>query len=70
VTPFDRGPFLLFDIGGVIAAIGLVMAFATAAIRTTAVLYRAEPLPGPTKGRNLQPTEGQLQTAGQLRQDA
>ena len=70
VTPFDRGPFLLFDIGGVIAAIGLVIAFVTAAIRTTAVLYRVEPLPGRIKGRNLQPTETQIRTAGQLRQDA
>jgi len=45
VTPFGLGPFRLFDIGGAIATAGLVIAFLTAAIRTTRVLYRAEPLP-------------------------
>jgi archaetidylinositol phosphate synthase len=60
VTPFDLGPFLLFDIGGAIAAIGLLIAFVTAAFRTTRVLYRAEPLPRRVKPRNLQPAETQL----------
>jgi hypothetical protein len=60
----------LFDIGGVIAAIGLVIAFLTAAIRTTRVLYRAEPLPSSLKARNPQPSEAQIESAGQLRQDA
>jgi archaetidylinositol phosphate synthase len=45
VTPFGLGPFRLFDIGGVIAACGLIIAFTTAAVRSTAMLYRAEPLP-------------------------
>lgn len=45
VRPFGLGPFLLFDIGGVVAAIGMLAAFVTSALRTTAVLYRAEPLP-------------------------
>ena len=45
VTPFGLGPFRLFDIGGLVAACGLIVAFATAAFRTTALLYRAEPLP-------------------------
>jgi archaetidylinositol phosphate synthase len=70
VTPFGLGPFLLFDIGGVIATIGLTLAFTTAAIRTTRVLYRAEPLPPRVKPGNLQRSPTQLPTAGQLRQDA
>lgn len=45
VRPFGFGPFLLFDIGGVVAAMGMLTAFITSAIRTTAALYRAEPLP-------------------------
>jgi phosphatidylglycerophosphate synthase len=65
VTPFDLGPFLLFDVGGTIAAIGLVIAFLTAAIRTTRVLYRAEPLPSAGNARNLPPSETQPATAGQ-----
>jgi phosphatidylglycerophosphate synthase len=48
VRPFGLGPFLLFDIGGVLAAIGMLAAFVTSALRTTAVLYRAEPLPAAT----------------------
>ena len=46
VTPFGLGPFLLFDVGGVVAIMGLLIAFATSAVRTTVELYRAEPLPG------------------------
>jgi phosphatidylglycerophosphate synthase len=45
VNPFGFGPFLLFDLGGVIAAIGLTVALITSASRTTLALYRAEPLP-------------------------
>ena len=45
VTPFGLGPFLLFDVGGVVATGGLIVAFLTAAIRGTRELYRAEPLP-------------------------
>jgi hypothetical protein len=45
VSPFGFGPFLLFDLGGVIAAIGLTVALITSASRTTLALYRAEPLP-------------------------
>jgi archaetidylinositol phosphate synthase len=70
VTPFDAGPFLLFDIGGVIATVGLILAFTIAAIRTTVVLYRAEPLPCIANARNPQAAETQLPTAaGQLSQD-
>jgi phosphatidylglycerophosphate synthase len=37
---------LLFDVGGLIAIGGLLVAFAVSAIRTTRALYLAEPLPG------------------------
>jgi phosphatidylglycerophosphate synthase len=37
----------LFDAGGSVAAIGLLIAFATAAVRNTRALHRAEPLPRP-----------------------
>jgi phosphatidylglycerophosphate synthase len=45
VNPFGFGPFLLFDIGAVVAVAGLVVALVTSAIRTTVELYRAEPVP-------------------------
>ena len=38
----------LFDIGGVVAAIGMLMAFAVASIRNTRALYVAEPMPART----------------------
>ena len=44
VSPLGYGPFLLFDVGGVIAIPGLLTAAAIAAARTTRALYRAEPL--------------------------
>jgi len=41
------GPrFLLFDVGGVVAIVGLVATFAASAISNTRALYREEPLPG------------------------
>jgi archaetidylinositol phosphate synthase len=45
VSLFGQGPFLLFDVGGVVAIIGLAFALVTSATRTTLALYRAEPLP-------------------------
>jgi archaetidylinositol phosphate synthase len=67
VRPFDLGPFRLFDIGGVIATAGLLLAFVTAAIRTTVFLYRAEPLPK-ASGQLADRIEGNRQTVGtQLR---
>jgi archaetidylinositol phosphate synthase len=45
VRPFGFGPFLLFDVGGVVAVLGMLSAFLMSAIRTTATLHRAEPLP-------------------------
>jgi phosphatidylglycerophosphate synthase len=38
-----HGPYLLFDVGGVIATTGLALAFVISAARNTASLYRAEP---------------------------
>ena len=38
-------PVLLFDVGGVIGAIGLVVTFLVSAARNTRTLYRLEPLP-------------------------
>jgi archaetidylinositol phosphate synthase len=70
VTPFDLGPFLLFDIGGLVAAIGLITAFSTAAIRTTRVLHATEPLPTRSKPRNPRVTATQVRAAGELHQDA
>lgn len=37
--------YLLFDVGGVVASIGMLFIFVIAATRTTARLYREEPLP-------------------------
>jgi phosphatidylglycerophosphate synthase len=45
VTPFGLGPVRLFDVGGVVAILGLAIAFVVSAARTTWALYRAEPLP-------------------------
>jgi archaetidylinositol phosphate synthase len=37
--------FLLFDVGGVVAIVGLCCAFTFSAIRNTVALYKAEPIP-------------------------
>ena len=39
-----RGPFMLFDVGGLVAIAGLMTAFLYSAIRNTRTLYRLEPL--------------------------
>ena len=44
VTIFGQ-PFLLFDVGAVVALVGMVSVFALTAIRHTRTLYRAEPIP-------------------------
>jgi phosphatidylglycerophosphate synthase len=44
VSPFGFGPFLLFDVGGVVATAGLLTALISSAVRNTIALYRAEPL--------------------------
>ncbi len=38
-----RGPYLLFDVGGVVSVAGLFLAFIYSAVRNTRLLYRAEP---------------------------
>jgi archaetidylinositol phosphate synthase len=42
---FAGREFLLFDIGGVVAIVGLVSAFVFSAIRNSLALYKAEPIP-------------------------
>jgi len=51
VSFFGR-EFLLLDVGGVVTAAGLGMAFVVSAARNTAALYRQEPLPA---GRGAEP---------------
>ena len=46
VMLFGHGPFLLFDVGGVVATIGLATTFLIAAARNGRALYRAEPVGG------------------------
>ncbi len=41
---FGMGPFLLFDVGGLVGTIGLGIAFVISATRNTKDLYRAEPV--------------------------
>ncbi len=53
-TIFGR-EFLLFDVGGVVAIVGLLGTFAYAAVRNTVALYRAEPIQGRRADHN---TEG------------
>jgi archaetidylinositol phosphate synthase len=45
VHPFGFGPFQLFDVGGLIGAIGMAVVFVLSSVRNTRALYRAEPLP-------------------------
>ena len=45
VTLFGFGPFQLFDVGGTVAALGLLVTLMMSTARTTAALYRSEPLP-------------------------
>lgn len=50
VNLFGR-EFLLFDVGGVIATAGLLLAFGVSAVRNTRSLYREEPMPQPVRAR-------------------
>jgi phosphatidylglycerophosphate synthase len=54
-TPWIEMPWLgevkLFDVGGVIAAVGLAATFIVSAVRTTRLLYAAEPLPAAASPR-------------------
>jgi len=40
----NMGPYLLFDVGGIVAIAGLIAAFVYSSIRNTRALYKAEPL--------------------------
>jgi archaetidylinositol phosphate synthase len=42
VTPFGLGPFRLFDVGGVVAIVGMVVAFIASSLRNTRALFDAE----------------------------
>ena len=42
------GSVRVFDLGGVIGAAGLLVAFTVSAIRNTRALYLAEPMPQPS----------------------
>jgi phosphatidylglycerophosphate synthase len=44
------GSFRLFDIGSIVAIIGISIAFIVSALRNTCTLYRAEPLPPDQRG--------------------
>jgi phosphatidylglycerophosphate synthase len=46
VDLFGVGHFRLFDVGGVVAIVGMLTVFVVSAARNTRALYRAEPLPG------------------------
>jgi archaetidylinositol phosphate synthase len=42
IAPFGFGPFRLFDVGGVVAILGMVIAFIASAVRNTRALFDAE----------------------------
>ncbi len=42
VSPFGFGPFRLFDVGGVVAIAGMVIAFVISSVRNTRALFDAE----------------------------
>lgn len=46
VNPFGLGEVRLFDLGGLVAAAGMLVVFAISAVRNTRLLYQAEPLKG------------------------
>jgi archaetidylinositol phosphate synthase len=46
VHPLGLGEYRLFDIGGAIGTIGMLLVFLISAVRNTRALYRAEPLNG------------------------
>jgi phosphatidylglycerophosphate synthase len=44
VTPLGLAPVALFDLGGIIGAVGMLVVFVVSAVRNTRALYKAEPL--------------------------
>jgi len=55
--------YRLFDIGGVVAIIGLTVTFIVSAVVNTRTLYAAEPLPGRTAGESPEKPPLKLQRA-------
>src|SRR5262245_54061560 len=55
---------LLLDVGGVVAIVGLIAAFAASAIRNTRALYLAEPLPRKTDRSERATTRAGIEPAG------
>ena len=51
VVTIAGSDYLLFDVGGVVAIVGLVVTFLASAITNTRALYVAEPLPGRSADR-------------------
>jgi len=47
-----KGPFLLFDVGGIGAIVGLLSAFVYSGIKNTRALYKAEPLANRSQSGN------------------
>jgi phosphatidylglycerophosphate synthase len=45
IAPLGMGPFLLFDVGGAVAIVGLLTAFLVSALRNARQLYLEEPRP-------------------------
>jgi archaetidylinositol phosphate synthase len=45
VHPFGAGPFRLFDVGGLVAVVGMIGAFAVSAMRNARALSALEPMP-------------------------
>jgi phosphatidylglycerophosphate synthase len=45
VSLAGSAPVMLFDIGGIVAVVGLTIAFVVSALRNVRLLYREEPLP-------------------------
>jgi archaetidylinositol phosphate synthase len=45
VSPLGFGPFLLFDVGGLVAVAGMLTAFVASAVRNARALAAIEPLP-------------------------
>ena len=43
VRLWGKGPYLLFDVGGIVSIAGMVVAFVFSAVRNTRILYHAEP---------------------------
>ena len=48
IRPFGLGPYPLFDVGGLVGAIGMGVVFVLSTARNARALYLAEPLPRPT----------------------